>query len=171
MTRALAMSLAALLLTSATALSQNLTTVESRFAVKETSDRLAAELEKRGIRIAARIDHAAAAKAVGLDMPPTEVIMFGNPRLAALRCPSSSTDAGRRAEISAVRIQGEARGTPLLHRSRLLPTSMQERVLWCGPRGFADGGKGRRGGGEGRFTRVPASAARRRRCRWRTGRR
>lgn len=81
MTRALAMSFAALLLTSATALSQNLATVESRFAVKETSDRLAAELEKRGIRVAARIDHAAAAKAVGLDMPPTEVIMFGNPRL------------------------------------------------------------------------------------------
>jgi uncharacterized protein (DUF302 family) len=81
MTRASAMSLAALLLTSATALSQPLTTVESRFAVKETSDRLAAELEKRGIRIAARIDHAAAAKAVGLDMPPTEVILFGNPRL------------------------------------------------------------------------------------------
>eukprot|EP01035_Chromulina_nebulosa_P058018 gene58018-79471_t len=53
----------------------------ARFAVKETSDRLAAELEKRGIRIAARIDHAAAAKAVGLDMPPTEVILFGNPRL------------------------------------------------------------------------------------------
>lgn len=75
------MSLAALLLTSATALSQPLTTVESRFAVKETSDRLAAELEKRGIRIAARVDHAAAAKAVGLDMPPTEVILFGNPRL------------------------------------------------------------------------------------------
>ncbi|OYW68400.1 MAG: hypothetical protein B7Z40_03060 [Bosea sp. 12-68-7] len=81
MTRALAMSLAALLLTTATALSQNLATVESRFAVKETSDRLAAELEKRGIRIAARIDHAAAAKAAGLEMPPTEVIMFGNPRL------------------------------------------------------------------------------------------
>ena len=75
------MGLAALLLTTATALSQNLATVESRFSVKETSDRLAAELEKRGIRIAARIDHAAAAKAAGLEMPPTEVIMFGNPRL------------------------------------------------------------------------------------------
>lgn len=81
MKRALIISLSALLLTSATALSQTLATVESRFAVKETSDRLAAELEKRGIRIAARIDHAAAAKAAGLEMPPTEVIMFGNPRL------------------------------------------------------------------------------------------
>jgi uncharacterized protein (DUF302 family) len=81
MTRALAIGLAALLLTSASALSQNLATIESRFAVNETSNRLAAELERRGIRVAARIDHAAAAKAAGLDMPPTELIMFGNPRL------------------------------------------------------------------------------------------
>ena len=81
MRQATAMGIIALLLTTTTAFSQNLATVESKFAVKETADRLAAELEKRGIRIAARIDHAAGAKSAGLDMPPTEVIMFGNPRL------------------------------------------------------------------------------------------
>ena len=69
------------LLMTATALAQPLTAVESRFSVKETSDRLASELQRRGIMIAARIDHAASARSVGLDMPPTEVIMFGNPRL------------------------------------------------------------------------------------------
>lgn len=81
MMRAASASLLALILTIAPATSQTLTTLESKFTVKETADRLAAELEKRGIRLAARIDHAAGAKAAGLDMPPTEVIMFGNPRL------------------------------------------------------------------------------------------
>jgi uncharacterized protein (DUF302 family) len=79
--RAVSAGLLALMLTIVPAASQTLTTVESKFTVKETGERLVAELEKRGIRVAARIDHAAGAKAAGLDMPPTEVIMFGNPRL------------------------------------------------------------------------------------------
>ncbi len=81
MKRVLATVFVALALTTSAAMSQALTTVESKFAVKETGDRLAAELEKRGIKVAARVDHAAGAKSVGLDMPATEVIMFGNPRL------------------------------------------------------------------------------------------
>ena len=74
-------AVAASMLMTVTALAQPLTTVESRFSVKETSDRLGSEIERRGIRVAARIDHAAGAKSAGLDMPPTEVIMFGNPKL------------------------------------------------------------------------------------------
>ena len=81
MKRAMTAGIVSLILTTTAAMSQNLTTTESKFAVKETADRLAAELEKRGIRVAARIDHAAGAKAVGLEMPPTEVLIFGNPRL------------------------------------------------------------------------------------------
>ena len=70
-----------LLLTAASAHAQALVVRESRFSVKETLDRLAAELEKRGMKVAASIDHAAGAKTVGMDMPPTEVVMFGNPKL------------------------------------------------------------------------------------------
>lgn len=81
MIRSLLPAVAALVLTSAATLAEPLTTVESRFAFKETGDRLTSELEKRGIKVAARIDHAASARSVGLDMLPTEVIMFGNPRL------------------------------------------------------------------------------------------
>lgn len=58
-----------------------LTTIESKGSVKETADRLVKALEEKGLKPAARIDHAAGAKANGLDMPPTEVIMFGNPKL------------------------------------------------------------------------------------------
>lgn len=53
----------------------------SKHPVKETMDRLVKALEEKGVKPAARIDHAAAAKASGLELPPTEVVMFGNPRL------------------------------------------------------------------------------------------
>jgi uncharacterized protein (DUF302 family) len=53
----------------------------SKYPVKETLDRLVAALDDKGIKVAARIDHAAGAKAAGLDMKPTEVLMFGNPKL------------------------------------------------------------------------------------------
>lgn len=58
-----------------------LTAIESKASVKDTADRLVKALEEKGIKVAARMDHAAAAKGSGLDMLPTEVVMFGNPKL------------------------------------------------------------------------------------------
>src|SRR5919106_4708143 len=58
-----------------------LTVKSSKYPVKETVDRLTAALKDKGITPVARVDHAAAAKAVGLDLKPTEVLLFGNPRL------------------------------------------------------------------------------------------
>ena len=52
----------------------------SRHEPKETMDRLAAAVKKRGAAVVARVDHAAAAATVGLALPPTEVLVFGNPR-------------------------------------------------------------------------------------------
>jgi uncharacterized protein (DUF302 family) len=52
----------------------------SRHEPKETMDRLAAAVSARGAAVVARIDHAAAAAAVGLALPPTEVLIFGNPK-------------------------------------------------------------------------------------------
>ena len=57
-----------------------LVTCISSFGPKETMDRLAAAVTTRGISIMARIDHAAAAAAVGMELRPTEVLIFGNPR-------------------------------------------------------------------------------------------
>ena len=57
-----------------------LTTCVSSFGPKETMDRLAATVTNHGISILARIDHAAAAAEVGLELRPTEVLIFGNPR-------------------------------------------------------------------------------------------
>ncbi|MEL6289507.1 MAG: DUF302 domain-containing protein [Pseudomonadota bacterium] len=46
-----------------------------------TLDRLEAVLTKKGIRVFARIDHTANAKGAGLTLAPTQVLMFGNPKL------------------------------------------------------------------------------------------
>lgn len=92
--RLIATAFAFLLLNTA-AHAQSLVTRESKFSVKETIDRLATELEKRGMKVAARIDHAAGAKSAGMEMPPTEVVMFGNPRLGTplmLSAPSIAID-------------------------------------------------------------------------------
>ena len=86
---------AAFVLSAASAQAQVLVTLESKFSVKETADRLAAEIEKRGMKVAARVDHAAGAKAAGMEMPPTEVVMFGNPKLGTplmLSAPSIAID-------------------------------------------------------------------------------
>lgn len=80
--RTLALALLPLLALSSPSQAQSLLTKqESRHSVKDTADRLAKALADKGIKVAARIDHAAGAKSVGMEMPPTEVVMFGNPRL------------------------------------------------------------------------------------------
>ena len=57
-----------------------LVTIESRFGPSETTDRLAAAVGARGMAVLGRIDHARAAAEVGLDLRPTEVLAFGNPK-------------------------------------------------------------------------------------------
>jgi uncharacterized protein (DUF302 family) len=58
-----------------------LTIKASKYSVKETLDRLTAALKDKGITPVARVNHAAAAKNAGLELKPTEVLLFGNPRL------------------------------------------------------------------------------------------
>ena len=57
-----------------------LTVLPSAYGPKETADRLAAAVARRGMAVLARIDHAAAAAEVGMELRPTEVVIFGNPR-------------------------------------------------------------------------------------------
>src|SRR6266436_3256956 len=55
-----------------------LVTLASPYGSRETMDRLEAELTTKGLRIFARIDHAAGAAEAGLSLRPTEVLIFGN---------------------------------------------------------------------------------------------
>jgi uncharacterized protein (DUF302 family) len=52
----------------------------SHYGPKETMDRLASAVAEHGLTILARIDHASAAAQVGMELRPTEVLIFGNPR-------------------------------------------------------------------------------------------
>ena len=57
-----------------------LTTVQSNFGAKETMDRLEAEVKAKGLTVFARVDHAAGAAEVGMQLHPTELLIFGNAR-------------------------------------------------------------------------------------------
>src|SRR6059058_1797741 len=59
---------------------EGLTTIASNFGPKETMDRLETEIRTKGMEVFARIDHAAGAAEVGLNLRPTELIIFGNAR-------------------------------------------------------------------------------------------
>jgi uncharacterized protein (DUF302 family) len=52
----------------------------SKHSVAETVDRLEALLKAKGIKVFARIDQAAEAKAAGLTMHPTVLVIFGDPK-------------------------------------------------------------------------------------------
>lgn len=54
--------------------------IQSAFGFEETLKRLRSALEVTGFTIFAVIDHRSAAQSVGLAMPPTTVLVFGNPR-------------------------------------------------------------------------------------------
>lgn len=54
--------------------------IESPYAAGETMDRLEQLVEERGLRVFARIDHAAGARSIGSALRPTELLIFGNPR-------------------------------------------------------------------------------------------
>ena len=55
--------------------------MKSAYSVSETIDRLEASLEKKGMTIFKRIDHTDGAKKVDLELRPTELLIFGNPKV------------------------------------------------------------------------------------------
>ncbi|MPZ57714.1 MAG: DUF302 domain-containing protein [Rhizobiales bacterium] len=79
--RLLSVTMMALALSLPAMAADELTIKPSKYPVKETLDRLTAALKDKGIAPVARVDHAAAAKAAGLALKPTEVLLFGNPKL------------------------------------------------------------------------------------------
>src|ERR1700760_4977364 len=55
-----------------------LISLKSTFPVKETVDRLVHGVESKGLTVFCRVDHAAGAVAAGLQLRPTELVIFGN---------------------------------------------------------------------------------------------
>lgn len=72
-----------------------LITHASPYTVPETLDRLEAILRAKNITVFARIDHSGEAIKVGLTMPPTQLLIFGNPKSGTpimLAAPLSAID-------------------------------------------------------------------------------
>ena len=49
-------------------------------SVDETVEKLKALLQAKGIKLFALVDHSGEAEAAGLKMPPTKLLIFGNPK-------------------------------------------------------------------------------------------
>jgi uncharacterized protein (DUF302 family) len=58
--------------------------VKSNNSVEETVAKLKTVIEAKGLNLFAVIDHAAAAEKAGLELAPTTLIIFGNPKVGTL---------------------------------------------------------------------------------------
>ena len=67
----------------------------SNHTVEETVDQLKTILQSNGVTLFALIDHSGEAEKVGLKMPPTKLLVFGNPKAGTpvmLASPSIAID-------------------------------------------------------------------------------
>ena len=62
-------------------MAEELIKVRASGTVAETMDALEAAVTGAGAAIVARVDHAAAAGSVGMDLAPEQLLVFGNPKL------------------------------------------------------------------------------------------
>src|SRR6202046_1270219 len=54
--------------------------IPSHHSVDETVDKLKTILQSKGVTLFALIDHSGEAEKVGMKMPPTKLLIFGNPK-------------------------------------------------------------------------------------------
>jgi uncharacterized protein (DUF302 family) len=69
--------------------------IPSRHSVDETVDKLKAILRSKGVTLFALVDHSGEAEKVGMKMPPTKLLIFGNPKGGTplmLAAPSAALD-------------------------------------------------------------------------------
>lgn len=70
---------------------QGVVQVKSAHSVQETVDRLEKVLLEKGMTVFVRINHAAGAEKVGKTLRPTELLLFGNPKVGTplMQCAQS----------------------------------------------------------------------------------
>ena len=83
--------LASIFLTTTVHAGSGLVNVKSSHSVNETADRLDQILKTKGMKVFIRIDHSAGAKGVGIALRPTQLLVFGNPKVGAplMQCSQS----------------------------------------------------------------------------------
>lgn len=69
----------------------SLISIKSAHDVSTTADRLESILKSKGMNVFARIDHAAGAKKAEMELRPTELVIFGNPKVGTplMKCNQS----------------------------------------------------------------------------------
>lgn len=75
--------------------SNGIVTQRSAHSVGATAEKLATILQAKGVKLFADVDHAGEAARVGLNMPPTRLLIFGNPVVGTplmLAAPSVAID-------------------------------------------------------------------------------
>jgi len=75
--------------------SRGIVDVPSRHTVDETVAKLKAILQAKGVALFALIDHSGEAEKAGMKMPPTKLVIFGNPKAGTplmLAAPSAAID-------------------------------------------------------------------------------
>jgi len=69
------------LLASSAFASEGMISIKSAHSVAVTGDRLENILQKKGMTVFKRINHAAGAQKIGKTLRPTELVIFGNPKV------------------------------------------------------------------------------------------
>lgn len=83
------------------ATSDGMVITQSHHGVTETTERAVTAIKSRGLKVIARIDHAAGAAKAGLALRPTRLLQFGNPKV----------------------------GTPLMHCRRTVAIDLPQKLL------------------------------------------
>jgi uncharacterized protein (DUF302 family) len=73
----------------ATAADNGIISKPSGSSVPETLDRLESVVKAKGLTVFARIDHSAEAERAGLNLPPMQLLIFGNPKTGTAMMNSS----------------------------------------------------------------------------------
>jgi len=93
MIKKMSYALFSLVLSSSVLATESMISIESSDTVKETADRFEKILENKGLTLFARIDHGKNASDADLTLAPTEVIIFGNPKVGTPLMQCSKTVA------------------------------------------------------------------------------
>ncbi|RDE25337.1 DUF302 domain-containing protein [Motiliproteus coralliicola] len=84
--------LAAAMLSNVALAADGIVSIESPYSVKETADRFESILNNKGLTVFTRINHSQNAAKVELELAPTEVVIFGNPKVGTplMQCGSTA---------------------------------------------------------------------------------
>lgn len=81
-----------LMLPLAASAAEGMVKVKSDHPVDATADKLANAITGKGLKVVARVDHAEAAEEADMELRPTELIIFGNPKAGTplMQCAQST---------------------------------------------------------------------------------